>query len=117
MRKKGDGGRPFIVTMHYIQLMPPRRIGRHTRSIVASSPSDARNTVVSMWREADVRDRIYLDDVKVVVVIDRALEETWVFVPHPHYRQIPSAPRWKRVSGLYYTVWRSKFAGTQLRCR
>lgn len=117
MPKKGDGGRQFIVTIHYIQFMPPRRIGRHTRDMVASSPSEALHSIVPIWREVDVRDRNYPDDVKVAVVIDRATEATWVFVPHPHYQQIRGAPRWKRVSGPYYTVWRSKIGDTQPRSR
>lgn len=90
MSKRSDRKGKYRVTVHYIQELPPQKIGQYTITVLAVSPNDALQSAIYRRREADPDERVYPTDIHVIVVV--GINERTVHVFGPTL-QITSNPR------------------------
>ncbi|MBU1320021.1 MAG: hypothetical protein KKG33_03145 [candidate division Zixibacteria bacterium] len=79
MGNKTDEKRKYRATVHYIQEMPPRKMSHFTVTEFAGSPKAAMEGAIWRRREADPADRVYPEDVQVIVVVDMVNRSVDVF--------------------------------------
>lgn len=105
--------RKFLVTIHFMQSMPPHKIDCRKKVLKKKSPLDAAESIIWHWREDPVEDRIYPDDIQLVVVVDKPTETLWAFIPKEYHEyDIETGKlkglktRWKRIVGPAFKVWK-----------
>ena len=110
--------REFLASIHYRQYNTPQKLGCHKLTIRANSPTHVLEQVEWHWREDNITDRLYPQDIKIVVVADIETQIFWTFLrpevgrPPTYYPVDKDTPnrnhKWRRVGGPTYLGWKNR---------